>query len=150
MFERILRLSLICIIFATFFLPNTGEPNWLFISLVFLLYLTGVTSISSIGGIIFWLCFMLFLLALPILIVLNLFLVAVGDPPVKLKILYRSLLLILCPVSWGGTLLRWSGGSEGLGLWAIPIVVTVAAVMEIAFIVWRYLFIKSGQEQVGG
>lgn len=135
MFERYSRLVLASVMSVTLFLPNTGEPNWFFIFWSSGLYLAGVTSaLHSIGGIIFWLGTMLFLLAVPILILLNALLV-LADFLVRLKTLYRISLLILFPLTWWGTLLRWSGGSWGVGFWAIPAVVTAATLTETAFLV---------------
>lgn len=135
MSERRLRLVLVGIMLVTLFLPNTGELNWVFILWYSMLYLAGIASVlSSISGIIFWLGAMLFLLTVPALMLLNTFLVLAGFST-KLRRFYRILLLILFPLTWWGTLLRLSGGAWGVGLWAIPAVVTVAALMETAFVI---------------
>ena len=53
------------------------------------------------------------------------------------KILYRISLLILFLAIWWLTLIFTSAGWEIVGFWAVPIVVTVAALFEVGFIVKR-------------
>jgi hypothetical protein len=132
MSERALRLVLVGIMCVTLFLPNTGVPNWFdaYWSSMEILAVILYSPLNIVLGFASILC----LLAMPILILLSI-LLGLADSSVRLRRFYRILLLVVFPLMWGWTFLRWTGGLGGVGLWANPIVVTIAALMEIAFMI---------------
>ena len=132
MSERTLRWVLLGVMFVTLFLPNTYEPNWLLFLWFFLNSLAAVMDLSYINEVVYRLGYMLFTLSFPILIFLN-WSLAISTSR-RLKILYRAFLLILCPVMWWAAL-NIDPVVRGIGVWTIPIVGTVAALVEIAFII---------------
>ncbi len=150
MLERRLRWILAGVALLTLFLHNTGSSNLLFIfwgsmtSITAVINLVNLPTTGSIADIMMWLgAISFFFLAIPSLVLLNVCLAAF--PTSRLKKYYRIFLLIWYPVTWLGTLDRYAGGAWGLGLWAIPTIVTVAAVMELAFIIWS-LFWNQGNK----
>jgi len=121
---------------ATLFLPTFPFPS-LAPNFFFMLYYSAETlsrmfSEFDITHCIDWLPQFFFWSAISLLLLLNVCLlirVLRG-----LRVLYRMSVLILLPLTWYATLQadpQW----WGVGLYAIPAVVTVAALMEVAFLI---------------
>jgi len=154
MSERLFRLVLAGVIFVTLFLrcnplsEAEGVPNWLFILFVSMEALTWLFDRPSYGAIypidfIGWLNALSLLspLSVTLLIPFNIFLVIWPFRGLSklLRILYRILMLILFPLTWYLTFTIDPTYRRGMGFWAIPVVITVAALLEIAFLVGGHL-----------
>jgi hypothetical protein len=129
--ERVLRLALVGGMVITLFLPNSGNSN-LFYTLWYPLEVLSVIFYST-SNFALGLGLILFTLAIPILILLNVYQLASSGK--RLKRSYRISLIVLCPLTWWGTLFSLRGGGWGIGLWANPVIVTAASLLEIVFIV---------------
>jgi len=91
---------------------------------------TTITVVNRIE----WLGMILFFLTLPMLILLNIFLMIF--PSQGLRRFYRIFLLVLIfPLKWLITFIDLSEGPWGIGFWASLAVVTAATLMEIAFMI---------------
>ena len=131
MSERYLRLILVSAMFLALLLGS----NWLGIvwySMEGIATVIRLSSIGSVGEIVVLLGDILFWLTVPILILLNVFLIVF--PIRRLKRCYRIFLLVLFPLTWYG-IFQLDPVWREEWFWAIPVVVTAAALMEIAFVI---------------
>lgn len=143
MAKRRLRLILLGFLFITLFLPVDPDPheipfNWLFSLWYSLLHLAAIPDLiakPSIGRLLFWVGSLLDLLAIQILILFSLCLCCPARLR-KLERLYRISLLVLFPVKWWFVLFI-TDPYRGIGYWANPVLVTVAALMEIGFMIYE-------------
>jgi hypothetical protein len=134
--ERTLRWILVIVMFVTFFVlpPDVNYSNWWYTLEV----LVGVATISldqlSISKVSFILAAMLMYLPVPVILLVN---VAVLQSSLdkRWKKRCRALLLVLCPLQWWWIWRGVSGGSRKIGMWPTPVVVTVAALLEVVFII---------------
>jgi hypothetical protein len=141
MTKRRLRLILLGLLFITLFLPVDPDPqvpfNWLFSIWYFMEFLAAIPNTTfkpDIGDWIREVGHLLYLFAIQILILLNLSFCLSVRPARKLERLYRISLLVLLPLVW------WQGifiidPYRGIGYWANPVMVTVAALMEIGLVI---------------
>lgn len=128
--EHGLRLAVAILLLITLFLPaglspGGDGPNWGFILYYgadMLAFFPHPLAILIIAG----------LLGAPLLVLANLLFIFWSPP--RLKIVYRIYLLVLCPLTWYGTLLTHPK-MRGPGFWANAIVITVAFGLEITFFV---------------
>lgn len=134
--ERLFRLILAGVMFATLFLPLNllpgTMPNWLFIfwcSIEALPRIFGGTDIANRIG---WLRLFLSSLAVPLLILLNVCLSV--RPFTGLKMLYRILMPVLFLLSWYESF-HIDPVYRGLGFWTLIAVVSAAMLVEIVFLV---------------
>lgn len=135
MFERVLRLALVGITFAILFLPYQGDTgeSVLGISYWYSMEILAVLF-GSILNTILGTVMLLFFLTLPMLILLNTFLMIF--PSQGFRKLYRIFLLVfIFPLKWLITFIDLSEGSWGIGFWASLAVVTAATLMEITFMI---------------
>lgn len=128
--EHGLRLVAAIFLLTTLFLPagsppNADEPNWGFI-----LYY-GADALAAFPQPLAILT-MAGLLGAPLLAMTNLLFIFWS--PRNLKIVYRIYLLVLCPLTWYGTLLT-PPKMRGLGFWANAMVITAAFGLELIFFV---------------
>jgi hypothetical protein len=143
MAKRHLRLILLGFLFITLFLPVDTDPqvpyNWLFslwYAMEFLAAILDTTFKPDMGDWIREVGHLLYWFAIQILLFLNLCLYWSARPAKKLERLYRISLLGLFPLVW------WQGifsidPYRGVGYWANPVMVTVAALMEIGFMIYE-------------
>lgn len=143
MSKRRLRLILLGLLFITLLLPMAPDPQapsiWLYSSWYSMESLAAIPDLiaePNVGHLIFWVGLLLYLLAIQILMFLNLCLCWSAHPARKLEWLYRISLLVLFPLVW------WCGmfiiePYQGIGYWANPVMVTVAALMEIGFVIYE-------------
>jgi hypothetical protein len=131
--ERTFRWVLVGVMFMTLFLPNPYESNWFLFLWGFMNSLAVVMDSSYIDDIVIYrLGYILFTLSFPIVIFLNWGLAISASR--GLKIFYRAFLLVSYPVMWWAVL-NTDPSVRGIGVWTIPIVGTIAALVEIAFII---------------
>jgi len=138
MYKHHLRLILLGFLFVTLFLPMGDDtPNWLF-SLWYSLHLFAaipdLIAEPNIGHLILWMGLLLGFLVIQILILFNLCLLFR-----KWERWYRISLLVLFPVTWWFVLFRIDPLYRSVGYWANPILVSIAALMEIGFITYERL-----------
>jgi len=136
MFRYRFRLILIGAMFVILFLPmfkHSHLPNW---ALLFFLFHDSYVELNILT-LLHIIPDVLASLSVPILMMLNLILALF--PTRGWKTLYRICLLILFLTTWWLTLILNSAGWEIVGLWAVPIVITIAALFEVGFIVKRKL-----------
>jgi len=148
MSERLFRLVLAGVMFATLFLrwnplsDTQGMPNWVFILGASMEALTWLfsrpRSVNYSVGFAGWLNFLslLSLLSVPFLISLNVLLAVCPFRGLNrwLKMLCRISVLILLSLTWYLTF-HIDPGWRGVGFWANTAVVSVAALMEIVFLI---------------
>ncbi len=137
-----LRLILLGVLFITLFLPVDPDPqvpfNWLFsiwYSLNLLAAIPDLIAKPSIGRLLFVIGSLLYFFAIQILIVFNLCLCCSARLRI-LERLYRIFLLVLFFVVWWFVLFIVDP-YRGIGYWANPIMVTVAALLEIGFLIYE-------------
>jgi hypothetical protein len=87
------------------------------------------TLADLVGG----LGIVLFLLAVPLLILVNVWLAI--HPSNRLKKLYRILVWILFPLAWYESLVVTDPGWRGTGFWAHTVAITAAALIEVVLLV---------------
>jgi hypothetical protein len=134
MSRRDLRKILAGIMLLTLFLPMDPEvgPNLLGIFWYSLELLATVSGQSNFDELVFVSGALLYFYAVPILILLNV--CSLVFPIRGLEALYRISLLILCPLIWWFVIFILPP-FRGIGHWANPVVVSAAALLEIAFLV---------------
>lgn len=138
--HRSIRLILAGVVFTVFFLPTNPPsettPNWLLIlwsSWEALPRILGGTGIANRIG---WVRILLFWWAVPLLFLFNVCLSVC--PFGALRTLYRVFILILLPLTWHGAF-QADPGWRGMGFWAHITVVSVAALVEIVFLIGERL-----------
>lgn len=138
MSERRLRAILAIAMLVTLFLP-VDPPRTTGVNLTFILWYSMEALASFIGvpgiALIDWLRLVLFLLGIlgvPLLILLNLCLLARSFR--GLRIVYRIFLLILLPLTSYGAF-QLDPGWRAVGFWAYIAVISAAALIEIFFVV---------------
>lgn len=134
---RLMLLGLLCIIFL---LPMASDPKappiWMYsfwYSMETLAVILSPTIKPDIGDLISWVGALLYLLAIQILIVFSLCLCCSARLR-KLERFYRVSLVVLFFVVWWFVLFIIDP-YRGIGYWANPVMVTVAALMEIGFVI---------------
>jgi hypothetical protein len=133
--ERTSRLVLISVMCVTLLLPyDINYSNWWGILGALAQLAASLPYRPSIHRVFDSLAAMLTYLAVPVILLVN---VAVLQSSLdkRWKKRCRALLLVLCPLRWWGIWQGFSGGAGGIGLWVTPIVVTVAALLEVVFII---------------
>ncbi|MGC9397044.1 MAG: hypothetical protein ACP5J4_19550 [Anaerolineae bacterium] len=132
-----LRLILLGLLFVTLFLPVDPEvpTNWFFSFWSLLLFLAAIPDLianPSISRLLFGVGSLLYFFAIQILILFNLCLCCSACLR-KLERLYRISLIVLFFVVWWFVLFIVDP-YRGIGYWANPVMVTVAALLEIGFV----------------
>ncbi len=143
MSKRRLRLILLGSLCITLLLPMASDSKappiwtysfWYFMEFLAAIAIPNTTFKPDMGDWIREVGHLLYLLAIPILIFLNLNLCLSARSVGKLERLYRISLLVLFPLVW------WQGifiiePYRGIGYWIHPVMVTVAALMEIGLVI---------------
>jgi hypothetical protein len=122
--EDRVRLVLTAVMFVTLFLPIHPDAGPVLNGIVFVILSNQPAAAWFI------------VLYYPFLILLNAYLAF--SPGSKLKIVYRVLLLIYLPPKWLLTIENMTPENQ-VGYWAEPVVVSVAALVEIFLIVKGWL-----------
>ena len=134
MFERFLRLLVGGGMLVILFLPwnPEGWPNLLYVLWVSLGVLSGIMGEPTVSNFVGGFSLLLLLQAIPLLILLNLCLCIY--PSVRLRALYRIILMILLLVTWYRSLrIDFQWPEMGI-FWASPFVVSIASLVEFSFV----------------
>jgi hypothetical protein len=137
-FERILRLTLAGIMFATLFLrwnplsDSEGLPTWMFIFWILVESNLGTTFLELVAS----LLLVLGQLSVPILCTLNICLAVCSSK--RLRALYRiSVVVLFCLTGYWA--LHTDPGWRGLGFWVNLAVVFAAALIEVILVAGKRL-----------
>lgn len=138
MSKRFLRLAVAGSMLVTLFLrwnplsDLEGYTNAFFIVWFSLEALSMMMADFTVANILGWSSFILFLQAIPLLIVLNVWLAV--RPIKNLRRFYRLVLVILLPITWVETF-TVDPGWRGVGFWAHSTMVSIAALAEIIHVI---------------